>query len=163
MGECAGMTMCGDAGEPCCAVMGAVNYCTEPGALCIGESFTSPGMCEACGGRGERCCPGQACDDPAACCAGGRCVAAGEMCPAATDGGSGGGVCRSGGCAGGTCGRIGEPCCGRGLGCTQSYSVCGSGGVCVSCGGRDEVCCGGECVPPYRPTPTSSGCRCRLP
>lgn len=96
------------------------------------------GICEACGGEGERCCAEQACNDGFACeaerpgpNAPQTCVAA-EV-PAVTDGGEAGvpdaARVDAGGDAATECGGLDQPCCeGRG-----AQGVCGDG---LECDGR---------------------------
>jgi hypothetical protein len=132
MGSCtAGTFTCGGDMENCCTSGGGA-YCTSPGLACVPRF--GPDLCEACGGPGEPCCPGQACDG-GGCCVDNDCVAPGASC------GGTAGLCSAGSCAGGTCGRPGQPCCPGGIGCSAPYAVCVGGSVCETCGNSGDRCC----------------------
>jgi hypothetical protein len=136
------MCSCGGEGLSCCPpASGWPSYCTAPGTVCQGGGF-GPTQCVACGGSGEACCDGQACDG-GGCCVDGLCVDEGESC------GDDAGLCAGGGCEDGACGRIGEACCDGDIGCSAPFAVCGAGDVCTSCGGEGDPCCGNVCNDPY--------------
>ena len=127
-------TRCGEqAGAPCCAPplgspLGTRSSCSGAGLLCDGTF-----KCAACGGSGQLCCPGGACGS-VGCCAGDRCVGAGQGC------GVPGGTCTAGRCTG--CGGQGQPCCGTGstASCQEAGQSCQTG-LCRPCGGPGQPCC----------------------
>jgi hypothetical protein len=117
-----------DAPDPClsCPIgtrCDVAAVCSCDPALCAATGECVGEVCEACGGRDERCCAGDRCS-PGNRCMGGRCVE-----------------------AGGSCGGLGQPCC-TGVTCDGGAECIG--GVCAtgrSCGGPTEPCCtGSTCV-----------------
>jgi hypothetical protein len=121
-----------------------------------GTTGGTSGTSLACGGPGQPCCTGNACNANGCCIPmttdaafGGTtrlCVAAGQECT-----GTGvSGTCSAGSC--GNCGAVGQPCCGgtdgggfgAGAGtCTASGSRC-TNGSCAACGGEGGACCQGN-------------------
>jgi hypothetical protein len=84
-GHCAQGVCCATAcDKPCesCNLPGSVGFCVveADGTACHGaKGICAGGLCEPCGGGGQRCCPGDACAD-GGCCEDRFCVAAGDPC-----------------------------------------------------------------------------------
>src|SRR6185312_5283823 len=107
------MAGCGQLGEVCCG-----KSCGA--GACVG------GVCQPCGGPGQSCCPGRACDAADVCTGGGAgvctaCGDAGEACCGAN-------TCNGGGCC------VADVCAGAGSTCPMFGGACASG-ACGSCGG----------------------------
>ncbi len=165
-GTCGGPGCCEDGGEVSCGSMGAAccpgnpngkgsaaDYCDGLGTMC-GDA----GVCVACGGSNQPCCPLgfgctflQCCDLNTFTCAN-SCSCGGNNQPCCANDQCGGLniVCVNGTCQ--NCGGGGEPCCAgascRVGTCNPNTDTCNADGGCGPCGGVGESCCSGSsCAP----------------
>lgn len=170
--------VCG--GNDTCAACGAQNQpCCTTGAAC-GSNLSCVGQTCHCGGIGEPCCGGSACNAPATCGGGGmpgicdcntssdpqNCGSCGHVCPGPRFG-SGSAICTGGTC-GLSCAAGSVPCNGACVTTTTDPQNCGGCGADLSAGQTanthncvaGKTCSSSACVAVCEPQTTNCGGSC---
>lgn len=169
--QCCTAADCVDDGNPCTGVTcsggacsypaltdgticGASQVCCSGGCCPVGQTCVQ-GVCEACGGQGQPCCPGEACTGDLSCDVADAlqtpgpptcepCGGNGEICCGGFVGtcDTGNACFPNGRCQ--TCGAVGQACCvtqANTDGFCNAGAICQGAEGCVACGGQGQPCC----------------------